>query len=138
MLSPWRAIARAVSWAGNRLAGDMPAPLPYPQRLGRWPAVLGIFAFATLELVIVPGTHNDPSTLSILALLYAAIQLVGMSLYGIEPWSTNGDAFGVYFGLYGRLSAFDRRDDGTVVARPLNCRACPVSPRPPAPSRCSA
>jgi hypothetical protein len=116
-LSPWRAIARAVSWVGNRFAGDMPAPLPYPKRLGRWPAVLGILGFATLELVIVPETRTDPSTLSILSLVYAAWQLLGMSVYGIEAWSRNGDGFGVYYGLFARLSPLSRREDGTVVAR---------------------
>lgn len=117
LLSPWRALARAFAWTARRFSGDTPAPLPYPTRLGRWPAFAGIFAFAALELVTVPGTRNDPSTLATLALVYAAVQLLGMSLYGIEPWSRNGDAFGVYFGLFARLAPLARREDGTLVAR---------------------
>src|SRR3954452_3090055 len=45
--NPWRAPARAVAWIGARLTrGSLPEPLPYPERLGRWPAVIGILAFA--------------------------------------------------------------------------------------------
>ena len=114
--SPWRAIGRAVSWIAGRLApGGLPDALPYPDRLGRWPAALGILAFAWVELVYRHA--NDPSTLSVLALGYAAVQLAGMALYGVEPWSRRGDAFGVYFGLFGRAAPLERRD-GAVYARP--------------------
>jgi hypothetical protein len=72
-LSPWRAVARGAAWLAGRAAGGgedaMPAALGYPARLGRWPAALGILAFAWLELVATNG--SDPSTLAILALLYA-------------------------------------------------------------------
>ena len=56
--------------------------MAYPEWLGRWPAALGILAFAWVELVYV--NKDDPSQLATMALLYAAVQLVGMSLYGIE------------------------------------------------------
>ncbi len=101
--NPWRAIARAVAGIANRVAGDgLPAPLPYPAKLGRWPAVIGILAFAWLELVSADRT--DPSFLAALALVYAAIQMVGMSVYGIDAWTSRGDAFAVYFELFSRLS----------------------------------
>lgn len=116
LLSPWRAFARAVAWAAGRLApGGLPAPLPYPAWLGRWPAAAGILAFAWVELVFTGKT--DPGTVAALALVYAAIQLVAMSVWGIEPWSRQGDAFGVYFGLFARISVFARRD-GWLLARP--------------------
>ena len=86
-------------WArGARARRDCPTPLAYPERLGRWPAALGILAFAWVELVY--ANRDDPSLLAVLALAYAAVQLVGMSLYGIEAWTRNADAFGVYFGLF--------------------------------------
>jgi hypothetical protein len=98
------------------VAGDsLPAPLPYPEKLGRWPAAVGIVCFAWLELVY--ANRDDPSILVTLALVYAAIQLVGMSLYGIEAWSTRGDAFGVYFGLFSRLSPL-HWSGGTLSLRP--------------------
>ena len=57
-------------------------PLPYPAWLGRWPAVIGILVFAWVELVY--ANKDDPSQLATMALAYAAVQLVGMSLYGVE------------------------------------------------------
>jgi hypothetical protein len=99
--SPWRAVARATAWAFGRLRGEAPAPLAYPAWLGQWPAALGILAFAWLELVYT--NKDDPTLLAALALIYAAIQLVGMSLFGIRPWESNADAFGVYFGFFGRI-----------------------------------
>ena len=106
--NPWRAIARAVAWvAGRASSGPAPEPLAYPQRLGRWPAALAILAFTWLELVYVNG--DDPSALAVFALAYAAIQLIGMAFYGIEPWLDRGDGFAVLFNLYGRLSPLYRR-----------------------------
>ncbi|MEA2289876.1 MAG: hypothetical protein QOD55_1873, partial [Solirubrobacteraceae bacterium] len=94
--NPWRAVARGAAWLAGRVSGGrLPAPMAYPAWLGRWPAALGILVFAWVELVYV--NRDDPSTLAALALLYAAVQLIGMSLYGIETWTRNADAFGVYF-----------------------------------------
>jgi predicted outer membrane lipoprotein len=115
--NPWRSVAVAVAWAARPLTRRRPwRTRPYPERLGRWPAVIGIAAFAWVELVYVNKT--DPSKLALLALAYAAVQLVGMAVYGIEQWSRRGDAFGVYFNLFSRLSVWDRRD-GVLHLRPL-------------------
>ena len=75
--NPWRAAARGAAWVFGRLrrGSEAPAPLAYPQWLGRWPAALGILAFAWVELVYV--NKDDPSQLATMALAYAAVQLVG-------------------------------------------------------------
>ena len=113
LLSPWRAIGRAVGWVVARVA---PAePLDYPQRLGRRPAAAGILFFGFVELCWAAG--REPRTLAILALLYAVVAFVGMSLYGVEPWTRNADPFGVYFGLFASLAPVTRRD-GVLYARP--------------------
>ena len=102
-INPWRAAARATSALANRLGpGRAADPMPYPERLGRWPAAAGILLFTWFELVST--SRDDPSTLALLALSYAAIMLVGMALYGIEPWTRNADAFAVTFGLFALLS----------------------------------
>ena len=93
-VNPWRAIGRLARW-------DRPA-VPYPPRLGRWPAAAGIAGFAWLELVYVH--KDDPRRLAWLALAYAAVQLMGMARYGVDAWCDNADALGVYFGLFARLS----------------------------------
>jgi hypothetical protein len=118
--NPWRAVARAVAWITGRVVGSgaLPEPLTYPARLGRWPAVAGVLAFAWVELAY--NNRDDPSTLAVLALAYAALQLVAMSLYGIEPWVRNGDAFAVYFNLFSRLSPARWRGTTLELRRPLS------------------
>jgi hypothetical protein len=114
--NPWRALARGVSWAASRASGGrLPAPMAYPAWLGRWPAAVGILAFAWVELVY--ANRDDPSILATLALLYAATQLIGMSVYGIDAWSRRADAFGVYFNLFSKLAPLHWRDR-TVYRRP--------------------
>jgi hypothetical protein len=117
-LNPWRAIARAVAGlAAKASPKGLPSPMPYPPRLGRWPAAIGILAFAWVELVY--SGRGDPSNLAVLALVYAAVQFVGMALYGIETWNRYGDGFGVYFGLFARISPLRWSREGLFVRRPL-------------------
>jgi hypothetical protein len=116
--NPWRAVARGAAWLYGRVRrGEAPAALPYPAWLGRWPAALGILAFAWVELVYV--SKDDPSQLATMMLLYAAVQLIGMSVYGIEAWSRNADAFGLYFRLFSMLSALHWRARTLYVRLPL-------------------
>jgi hypothetical protein len=115
--NPWRAAARLVAWLTGLVRPGRTAaePLSYPSWLGRWPAALGLLGFAWLELVYV--NKDVPQTLAFLALGYAALQLIGMSLYGIELWSSRADAFSVYFNLFSRLSWL-RWADGRIYRRP--------------------
>lgn len=117
LLSPWRAIGRAVGWAARRASrAGMPEPLPYPERVGQWPAVAGLLGFAICELCW--ATAREPRPLAIIMLAYVAVQLVGMSLYGVEPWTRRADAFGVWFSLVSRLAPVGRRSDRRLVLRP--------------------
>jgi hypothetical protein len=116
--SPWRALARAVRWAGTRVGLRWRAPLSYPARLGRWPVVAGLIGFAWLELVY--HDHDDPTILASLSLAYFALMLGGMALFGIEQWSERGDAFGGYFGLLARISALDVHNGALWRRRPLS------------------
>jgi hypothetical protein len=110
----------------RRVAGpEVAEPLPYPAWLGRWPAVVGVFVFAWVELVY--ANKDVPSQLATMALAYAAVQLVGMSLFGARTWADRGDAFSVYFGLFSRISALDWRDRALYV-RPLLSGAPPLEP----------
>jgi hypothetical protein len=117
LVSPWRAIGRATGWVvGKATRGTPPEPLPYPRRLGWWPAVAGILGFIVCELCWAAA--KDPGPLAIIMLVYLAIQLVGMSLYGVEAWTRRGDAFGVWWGMLARLAPVGRRGDGRIVLRP--------------------
>ena len=117
--NPWRAIGRAVAWVAQTAArGPMPAPLQYPERVGHWPAVAGLFAFAVLELVISEG--RQPENVAIATLVYSAVTFVAMALYGVEAWTSRGEAFSVYFNLFSRISPFTTREGRLGLRRPLS------------------
>ncbi len=113
LVSPWRAIGRAVGWATR---GGESESFPYPERLGHWPAVAGILAFVICELCWATG--REPGPLGVLMLVYLVVQLVGMGVYGVEPWTRRADGFGAWFGMFALLSPVGRRADGRVVLRP--------------------
>ncbi|MEA2399533.1 MAG: hypothetical protein QOK25_3089 [Thermoleophilaceae bacterium] len=114
--NPWRAVGRAMGWGVGRVRGAPPPPRrAYPEWLGYWPAMAGILGFAWLELAYV--NKADPRVLGWLAIGYAAVQLAGMAVFGAAAWSDRADAFGVYFGLFGRLAPLTRRD-GVLHTRP--------------------
>jgi hypothetical protein len=117
--NPWRAIARAIAWVAKTISRtELPEPLAYPSWLGRWPAAVGIFGFAAMELVVSDG--DKPQTLAIAALVYSAITFIGMALYGVERWCDRGEAFSVYFNLFSRISVFETRDREVGLRKPLS------------------
>jgi hypothetical protein len=122
--NPWRAIARAAGGLLNLIAsGRRPARLPYPERLGRWPAAIGIVAFLWLELVFPSGSQSGgiaPRDVAIAAIVYSGVTLFAMSAFGTERWLDRGEAFSVYFGMFSRLSAVERRGERLGVRRPLS------------------
>ena len=117
--NPWRAIGRSVAGVARLFArGELPAPLPYPERLGRWPAAAGIFCFAVIELVASNG--DKPENLAIATLVYSALTFIAMALYGVDRWIERGEAFSVYFNLFSRLAVFEARDGQVGVRKPLS------------------
>ena len=107
LLSPWRALARGVGWAAARvMPSGLPEPNPWPERWGCRPAVVGLVLMVWLELAAT--WRDDPSILAALALAYAAVQLIGMSIWGVDEWTARGDSFGVAFSLLARISPFER------------------------------
>jgi hypothetical protein len=116
-VNPWLAVGKAAGWLTRRVSDAVPEPLPYPARLGRWPAVVGVLAFAWVELTY--ANKDDPSQLTVMALAYAAVQLVGMSLYGVATWSNRADAFSVYFGMFARIAPLRWRDRALYTRPPL-------------------
>jgi hypothetical protein len=114
VLSPWKAVADGVAWAWQRLGLTWESPLPYPDRLGRWPAAVLLLGFTTLELAY--PNASSPRTLAFAAVVYSWITWVAMAATGREQWHRNGEAFSVYFGLLSRIAPFGVRD-GRIVAR---------------------
>jgi hypothetical protein len=112
--NPWRAFARGVSGAFRLVAGQSAPPaLRYPEWLGHWPAVLGLFGFVWLELIYgATGLTGgiDPHTVAVASIVYSAITLVAMALFGIDEWLERGETFSVYFRMFSRLAVPEVRD----------------------------
>jgi hypothetical protein len=108
--NPWRAIGRVVGGAFRAVAAQPAAHLPFPRRLGRWPAALGLLAFVWLEVVygvnggVAVGLSPDAAGLA--ALIYSLYTLAMMAVFGVEEWCRNGEVFSVYFGMFSQLGTF--------------------------------
>jgi hypothetical protein len=105
--SPFRAIGRLLP-SLNR---------PYPEKLGRWPAVVALWFFTWIELV--SGWGENPATLVTAALGYTILTLAAQVYWGVETWSRRGEAFAVYFDMFSRLGIWEVRDGALGVRRPL-------------------
>jgi len=122
--NPWRAVGRAAGGAFSRLAGQRPAHLAYPERLGRWPAAVGLLAFVWIEVVYgrtsIVSVDIEPHAVAIAALVYSVYTLAMMAVFGTEKWCDRGEAFSVYFGMFGRLGIFGARDGRLYRRRPFS------------------
>ena len=118
-LDPWRAIFEwgnaAVRRMGN--ANGICLGLPYPARLGAWPAVFLLLLFVWIE-VIYPRAV-DPRYLATMTLAWSAVTLLGMACFGGNAWRRNADVFSLYFSMLGRFAAIATdRDARSIVLRP--------------------
>jgi hypothetical protein len=116
--NPWRAIARAVAFVVSRVAGPLPQPFSYPRWLGRWPAAATIFGFGWMELAYLYS--DDPSSVAIAALVYSAITLFAIAVYGTEAWIGYGEGFSVYYNLFSRISPLAVKNGRLGLRRPLS------------------
>jgi hypothetical protein len=122
--NPWRAIGRATGAGFSAIAGQRPVHLAYPERLGRWPAAIGLLAVVWLEVVYGASggvaVGLDPHACAVAALVYSVYTLAMMALFGTEKWCERGEAFSVYFGMFGRLGIFGSRDGRLRRRRPFS------------------
>jgi hypothetical protein len=108
--NPWRALGRVVSRGFRLVAGQSArVPFSYPDRLGRWPAVLGVFLFVWIELIAGGGASPSPHDIAIGTVIYSVITFACMTLFGVEEWIARGDTFNAYFGMFARLGPFEAR-----------------------------
>ena len=112
-LSPVRTINAAFA----KVSGTDPdkGMFTYPERLGYWPAALGLFAFVWLELVYPYSTELGPVRLWCAA--YVAAMLLGGALFG-STFYARADPFEVYSTLVGKLSVWGRRPTGDTAGQP--------------------
>ena len=106
--SPFRALGRLLPQL-NR---------PYPERLGRWPAAVGLFDLHLDRADLRAGARtrrcSSPPRSG-----YTVLTLAAQVYWGVETWSRYGEAFAVYFDLFARMSIWETRDGVLGVRRPL-------------------
>lgn len=127
----WRTISpvRAINAGFAKVAGSDPevGVVSYPERLGYWPASLGLFAFVWMELVYPYATELSPVRLW--CALYLGIMLVGGALFG-NTFYARADPFEVFSTLVGKLSFWGRETDGSLVFRSPLANLATVEQRP--------
>ena len=121
LLGPvWRAISpvRTLHELVARATGSDPdrGMWAYPERLGHWPAALGLYAFVWLELVY--SYPNELGPVRLWCAAYVAAMLVGGAVFG-STFYERADPFEVYSSLVAKLSPWGRRDGRLVVRSPL-------------------
>jgi hypothetical protein len=126
----WRAISpfRLISSAIARVSGGDPdvGMLSYPERLGMWPAAVGLLAFVWMELVY---PHNvDLAPVRLWCAIYLALMIAGGAVFG-NTFYARADPFEVYSSLVARVSVWGRRDGHLVIRSPLaNIDSTPATP----------
>ena len=132
LLGPiWKAIspARTIHLLITRLTGGDPhrGLRNLPDRVGYWPAALGLFAFVWLELIYPESTYLGPIRLWFA--IYFAVLIFGAAIFG-DRWLERADPFEVYSTLVGHLAVIGRRADGILVFRSPLANLDGVHPRP--------
>jgi hypothetical protein len=119
---------RTINAAFAKLTGGDPdqGVFVYPERLGYWPAAVGLYAFVWMELVYPFATELGPVRLWCAA--YVAAMLLGGALFG-NTFYQYADPFEAYSTLVSRMSVWGRRGDRLWLRSPLaNLDTTPVRP----------
>ncbi len=116
----WKAISpvRTINLAFAKLSGSDPdrGVYDYPQRLGYWPAALGLYAFVWMELVY--PFQTELASVRLWGAAYLAVMLIGGALFG-NGFYERADPFEVFSSLVGKLSPWAVRDDRLIIRSPL-------------------
>ena len=124
-LSPVRTIDLVI---GRAVRGDPSRGLvTYPERLGYWPAAVGLFWFVWQELV---DPHQvELSTIQTWLATYVVVMLLGATIFG-DVWLERADPFEVYSTLLAHLSIWGRDDEDRLTVRAPLANLATLIPRP--------
>jgi hypothetical protein len=109
-LNPTRTLLTLLDQVAGR--GDGEGLRVYPERLGYWPASIGLFTFVWLELVYPNST--DVGVVRLWFAFYFAAMMLGWAFFG-TAWISRADPFEAYSTLVGRLSPWARSASGRLV-----------------------
>lgn len=108
-VNPWRTLTGGLESIGVSLSK---ARLRYPRWLGCWPAFAFYLWLVWTELFVV----QTPTALSKLLLLYSAVTMVGVAVFGQRDWFEQADFFSVFFGIIGKMApVVYESDDGKKI-----------------------
>lgn len=131
LLGPvWKAISpsRTINAVLAKVSGSDPevGMYAYPERLGYWPAAVGLYAFVWFELVYPQST--EVGAVRLWCAVYLGVMLVGGALFG-NRFFERADPFEVYSSLVAKLSVWGHRDGRLLLRSPLaNLATTPVAP----------
>ena len=98
LVNPWTILFTLA----RRRSGEAPSRQSYPARLGHWPALILLLAFAWLELISDLG--ENPRILGLLIVMYSTVTWSGMAIFGRDVWLRNAEVFSVVYGLLARFA----------------------------------
>src|SRR5712691_3652888 len=115
LINPWRTLFDGADRLYRRVAGGrgLACHLPYPTRLGVWPAVALLSAVSWIELVF--PSPAAPVNIAWLAVAYSLLTWVGMALFGGEAWIAHGEVFTLFFGLFARFAPTEPTPRGLAL-----------------------
>ena len=131
LLGPvWKALSpsRTINAVLAKVSGSDPEAgmYAYPERLGYWPAAVGLFAFVWFELVYPQST--EVGAVRLWCAVYIGVMLIGGALFG-NRFYERADPFEVYSSLVAKLSVWGHREGRLVLRSPLaNLDTVPVAP----------
>ena len=103
-INPWRTIFESaeVIYCGLTGRPALSLGLPYPEKLGAWPAFLLLLAFSWTELIY--PSPAVPLHIAWLAIGYSAVTFLAMFAFGCEVWLEHGEVFSLVFGTFARFA----------------------------------
>ena len=119
LLNPWKAVFEWAEWVYTKFRAGKPLSFGryYPEGWGIWPGLV-LFALFTWAQDAFPQS-DLPSRLAVMAVVYSAVTLGGMALFGKHTWLRHGDAFSVVFRTWSKFSVTEARTLDTE-----RCRTC--------------
>ncbi|MGE4425793.1 MAG: hypothetical protein AB7G37_04990 [Solirubrobacteraceae bacterium] len=116
-LSPWGAVVDAAGVLGRRLSGPagLPEPFRWPERWGSLPAAAVLLGLGWIQ--VASPVRDDPPALALMALVYAALLLVGTGVYG-RAFLHHADGFALLGRMGAALSPWTVRHGRPALRRP--------------------
>ena len=126
LINPWKIL---FEWAEglyrkSRPGSHLSLMRPYPQNWGVWPALLLFLSFTWIQDAFVQSPL--PNRVALMTMIYSAITLGGMVIFGKYQWLRHGEAFSVVFSFLAKFAPTEVR-----VRDPGVCSSCDEECLPP-------